>query len=90
MADYDCYSYAKELGFTEQEARDLAASKVGKGQDATVLRRLATFKGLPSMKPTYPLDALQSKSSPVKSEANDNVSPKPKPRRRKRTTRAKA
>ena len=61
MTDYDCYSYAKELGFTEQEARDLAASKVGKGQDATVLRRLATAKGLPSMKPKYPVPSPPGK-----------------------------
>jgi len=90
MPDYDCYSYAIELGFTEQEARDLAASKVGRGQDATVLRRLATFKGLPSMKPKYPRDELQSKSSLVESSVSDNISPKPKPKRKRRTTRTKA
>lgn len=43
---YDCYTYAKELGFTEAEARDIAASKTGRGQDATVLRRMARAKGL--------------------------------------------
>ena len=43
---YDCYTYAMELGFTEREARDIAASKTGRGQDATVLRRMARAKGL--------------------------------------------
>ena len=43
-AVYDCYTFAIELGFTEAEARDLAATKSGKGQDATVLRRIARVK----------------------------------------------
>ena len=64
--EYNCYSYAKELGFTEEEALALQASKCGKGQDATTLRRLATAKRLPSMKPTYPMpEPLQPQSSPV-------------------------
>ena len=74
MTEYNCYEYAIELGFTEEEARSLQASKMGKGQDATVLRRLATVKGLASMKPKYPMpspdlelppDAPQSTPSPV-------------------------
>jgi hypothetical protein len=55
MTEYNCYSRAIELGFTEAEARSLQASKNGKGQDATVLRRLAATKGLASMKPKYPM-----------------------------------
>jgi len=53
--EYSCYQYAIELGFTETEAQALQASKLGKGQDATVLRRLAAAKRLPSSKPTYPM-----------------------------------
>lgn len=76
MAEYDCYTYAIELGFTEEEARDLAKSKAGKGQDATVLRRLAVIKGLPSMKPAYPMAT----------KLKEEVKPKVK---RKRSNRAK-
>ena len=57
MPEYNCYQYTIELGFTEAEARLLQASKCGKGQDATVLRRLAKAKGLPSIKPKYPMPA---------------------------------
>ena len=91
MTEYNCYSYAIELGFTEEEAQALQSSKVGKGQDATVLRRLATAKGLASMKPAYPMpepelspDAPQSTTSPVVPSVNS----KP-PANRKRTTRRK-
>ena len=93
MTEYSCYSYALELGFTEEEARTLASSKAGKGQDATVLRRLATVKGLPSMKPKYPMppvepelspDALRSTASPVTSTASSKT-----PTKRKRKAMAK-
>ena len=82
MTDYDCYSYAKELGFTAEEARDLAASKVGKGQDATVLRRLATAKGLPSMKPSYPIPSPEDEPAlekEVKPRVKRKGTAKPKP-----------
>ena len=74
--EYNCYRYAIELGFTEAEARLLQASKVGLGQDATVLRRIATAKGLASMKPIYPMP-----SNPI-------VAPVARVKR-KRTTRRK-
>jgi len=93
MNEYNCYSYAKELGFTEEEARALQASKCGKGQDATVLRRLATVKGLPSMKPKYPMPPVEPELSPdaprsTISLLTSTASSKP-PVKRKRATRAK-
>src|SRR3989304_2857153 len=84
---YNCYEYAIELGFTETEARLLQASKVGLGQDATVLRRLAKAKGLASMKSAYPMptiDALQSTSRPVITSTDSKL-----PAKRKRTIRRK-
>jgi len=77
--EYNCYQYAIKLGFTEAEARLLQASKVGMGQDATVLRRLATAKGLPSSKPNYPMPAVKL---PILKKG------KP-PARKKRTTKRK-
>jgi len=73
MTEYNCYGYALELGFSEEEAKSLQASKCGKGQDATVLRRLATVKGLASMKPTYPMPSDIQPPDP-------SVSPAVKPR----------
>ncbi len=46
-----CYDEAIALGFTELEAKDLQASKVGRGQSSEALRRLAGVKGL--LKPAY-------------------------------------
>jgi len=85
MTEYNCYDYAKELGFTEEEARSLQASKAGKGQDATVLRRLATFKGLASMKPKYPVPAVEEVQGTSPTIPSAEVKPAIK-RKRKRTT----
>jgi hypothetical protein len=93
MRKYNCYDYAKELGFTEEEARSLQASKMGKGQDATVLRRLAIAKGLPSMKPKYPVSHPETEEEardPSKPEVTTEVKPPAKRKRKAKTKTTKA
>ena len=84
MQGYNCYDYALELGFTEEEARSLQASKMGKGQDATVLRRLAAVKGLASMKPIYPMSSHAPQSKPRLAEPIASSKPPAKPKRKPR------
>lgn len=74
---YNAYKFAKSLGFSDADARLMADAKLGKGADATTIRRIARVKGL------LPAEGMARMRQPVVAEPVTIIEPQAEGKRHK-------